>query len=65
MSVFYIMNGFVLLFIVAVWVVERIWAPLRDPVVTERVMLALIAGSTAQLGTLAVSVGRNLWRADA
>lgn len=65
LTVFYVLNAAVFMFVVAVWLTERIWPPTRDPVVTDKVMLALIAASTAQLGTLAVSVGRGFWRADA
>jgi hypothetical protein len=52
--------GFVLL----VWIVQTWIAPVTTPLITERVVLALIGGSVIQLGTLAVAVGGGLFRAS-
>jgi len=59
---FLVLNFLVFAFIVFAWLSERLWLRPVSPVVTDKVMLALIAGSTAQFGTLAVWVGRNIWR---
>jgi hypothetical protein len=62
LTVFYVLNAAVFLFVVAVWLSERLWPPARDAVITDKVVPALIAASTAQLGVLALSVGRSFWR---
>jgi len=59
---FLVLNALVFVFVIAAWASERFWLQAGAPIVTERVILALIAGATAQFGTLAVWVGRGIWR---
>jgi len=59
LNMFYFVNGFVILFLFAVWL-GPLWTSTMPKIVTERVLLALIAGSTTQLGALALFVGRSL-----
>jgi hypothetical protein len=59
---FLALNFLVFIFVVVAWVSERVWVIPGPPVITDKVMLALIAASTAQFGTLAVWVGRSIWR---
>ena len=62
---FYRTNIGVGLFVVVLWLVET-WIkpglPTGKHLITERVVLALIAGSVAQVGALAIAVGRGLFR---
>ena len=68
LSFFYTINIAVFSFVLVVWAVERLetWvAPGmagHSHLITERVVLALIGGSVVQLGTLAVAVGRGMFR---
>lgn len=57
MDAFYILNGSVLLFIFT----ETFLRPRPSPVVTEAVVIALITASAAQLGALALAVGKMLF----
>jgi hypothetical protein len=59
LNVFYIINGAVLLFLFTVWLAQTLFAS-APRLMSEHVLLALIAGSTAQLGALAAFVGRSL-----
>ena len=57
---FYVLNGAVGAFVIILWLVQSFFLYHRAPtvvLVTERVVLALIAASAAQLGALAVTVG--------
>lgn len=62
---FYSTNIAVFGFVLVAWVVQT-WfvagSAVGSPLITERVVLALIGGSVVQLGTLAVAVGRGLFR---
>ena len=60
---FYVLNGAVGAFVLILWLVQSYFLYQRTPtvvLVTERVVLALIAASAAQLGALAVTVGSLL-----
>ena len=57
---FYVLNGAVGTFVVVLWLLQSYFLYRRIPtvvLVTEHVVLALIAASAAQLGALAVTVG--------
>jgi hypothetical protein len=62
LNIFYLVNGAVFLFTFIVWSAEKLFPPPAPDgrIVTEHVLLALIAASAAQLGVLAVAVGRGL-----
>ena len=68
LSFFYRINIAVFSFVLAVWLIETAeswFAPGlagHAHLITERVVLALIGGSVVQLGTLAVAVGRGMFR---
>jgi hypothetical protein len=57
LGVFYVLNGAVFLLVVVLWCGETFHAVQNQhpPIITERVILALIAASAAQLGGLAVA----------
>ncbi len=57
--VFYWINGAVLAFLVVAWAAETFLSK-APQIVSERSLLALIAGSTTQLGAVAYFVGRAL-----
>jgi len=59
LSVFYALNGAVIAFILVVWVGEGL-SDRAPRMLSERTLLALIAGSTTQLGALALFVGKSL-----
>jgi len=59
---FYMLNGLIFGFVASIWLVETFWSPRNDRIITERVVLALIAASAAQLGSLAWHAGRQLLR---
>ena len=67
LKVFYRVNFGVGTFIFVLWAVPTVLDAsgiplLSPPVVTEKVLLALIAGSVAQIGGLAYAVGRGLFK---
>jgi hypothetical protein len=59
LAAFVTLNFAVFFFIYIVWKSEFA-QPVANRIVTERVILALIAGSVAQLGALALGLGRAL-----
>lgn len=59
LAVFYTLNGSVLLFILLAWAGQT-FLQSAPHMMSERTLWALIAGSTTQLGALAVFVGRSL-----
>jgi hypothetical protein len=66
LRVFYIGNGalfFIMLIISFFDLLRSMYSTYSfSPVVTDRAILALIAASAAQLGVLAATAGRNLFR---
>ena len=67
LKVFFRVNVVVGVFIFVLWAVPTVLhasgvPALSPPVVTENVLLALIAGSVAQVGALAYAVGRGLFK---
>ncbi len=61
------MNSFIVLLVIVFWMVDEGWIPSgssgRTPLVTDRVVITLIAGSGAHLGAAAVSIARELFAA--
>ena len=67
LSLFRTVNLVVLGFVVLLWIVDEIHfqmskGPFPERLVTTQVILALIGASTAQLGVLAVAVGKGIFR---